>query len=231
MSQTEKQQFRNNTEGWLGAVMIGPRGDDRGIAVEPGGTVWLSEAEQRLTANAPRQPEDNPFIERDHIVVDPLTGEESTVRITPLTAISEDRYVPAGNRPIPADTPVARGNAAAELAAKGDEPVSVVPEQRNAETRAEEVEQTVPPVPARAAAAAEAAQSPAPAPATQEEAVKVDPNVGEETGVAPGPQPPVQGEFAATEEVGTPAAQPEQPEEPAAEGEQPATPPQPYTGG
>lgn len=226
MSQTEKQQFRNNTEGWLGAVTIGPRGDDRGVAIEPNGTVWLSEAEQRLTANAPRQPEDNPFIERDHIVVDPQTGEESTVRITPLTAISEDRYVPAGNRPIPADTSVRQGNAQAALAATGDEPVTVVPEERNAETRAEEVEQTLPPVPARAAAAAEAAQSEP----TEESAVKVDPQVGEETGVAPEPQPPVEGEFAATEEVGTPSAQPEQTEEQAATGE-PATQPEPYTGG
>jgi len=57
-----KDEFRNTSDGWLGVTMIDGRGDPRGIAVEPGGSVWLSEDEQIATANAPRSDGDNPFV-------------------------------------------------------------------------------------------------------------------------------------------------------------------------
>lgn len=121
--QIEKQQFKNATGGWIGAVSLGPRGDEQGVAVEPGGTVWLSEAEQILTANAPRKPEDNPFIEQVHIVLDPETGARNETKVTPLVAISEGRYVPANDRPIPADLAAGSSNAVTQAAATGDEPI------------------------------------------------------------------------------------------------------------
>jgi hypothetical protein len=59
-----RDEFVNTTSGWVGAVQIGPHGQQKGIAVEPGGSVWLTEDEQILTANAPRRDEDNPFLPR-----------------------------------------------------------------------------------------------------------------------------------------------------------------------
>lgn len=58
----QKDEFRNVSPGWCGAVSIDGRGDHHGTPVEPGGTVWLSEEEQIATANAPRADGDNPFL-------------------------------------------------------------------------------------------------------------------------------------------------------------------------
>lgn len=57
----QKDEFRNTSSGWCGAVTIDGRGDHHGTAVAPGETIWLSEEEQIATANAPRKDEDNPF--------------------------------------------------------------------------------------------------------------------------------------------------------------------------
>jgi hypothetical protein len=53
MPPIEKQQFQHRR---LHRRRRHRRGEDRGIAVEPDGYVWLSEEEQRLTANAPGAP-------------------------------------------------------------------------------------------------------------------------------------------------------------------------------
>jgi len=92
----EKIEFINNTEGYIGVVTYAPNGDEKPIAVEPGGTVWLSEAEQELTAKAPKRAEDNPFEPQTVQVLDPETGDvmESRV-ITPLTVNAEERPTPS----------------------------------------------------------------------------------------------------------------------------------------
>ena len=60
-----RDEFRNTTDGWIGVVQfVGPHREPKGTAVEPHGTVWLNEEEQILTANAPKNDEDNPFVER-----------------------------------------------------------------------------------------------------------------------------------------------------------------------
>lgn len=167
MSQIEKQQFKNQSGGHLGVTVITARGDDKGISVEPDGTVWLSEAEQRLTANAPRRPEDNPFIEQTLTRRSNETGELEDYKVTPLVAVSEDRFVPAEARPIPGDIPASRSAAAAQLAATAEEPtVPTVVDQgaigRDAEVASlgEDVQPgQVPPPPARAAAAVAAADA------------------------------------------------------------------------
>jgi hypothetical protein len=56
-----KDQFRNDSGGVAGAVII-ENNQAKAIPVQPGDTVWLSEDEQALTANAPKRQEDNPFI-------------------------------------------------------------------------------------------------------------------------------------------------------------------------
>lgn len=91
----EREQFRNNTDGYIGAVTYAPNGDEKSVAIEPGGTVWLSPAEQELTAKAPKDAKDNPFIEQRVPVLDPVTGEKIDTRtITPLGRDDEERPIP-----------------------------------------------------------------------------------------------------------------------------------------
>lgn len=55
-----KDEFQNTTKGFIGVIVI-ENGKERGVAVRPESSIWLSEDEQVLTANAPRRDEDNPF--------------------------------------------------------------------------------------------------------------------------------------------------------------------------
>lgn len=169
----QKQRFKNGSDGWVGAVVIGPKGDERGVAVEPGGEVWLSEAEQILTANAPRSAEDNPFLEQTQIRTDRETGERQEIKVTPLVPIEANRFVPANSRPIPADLSAARAGAVAQQAATAPEPEVPVaagktPEQREAEVKAAG-EDTAPHavLPPAGAAEAVAAAEAEPPPPTQ----------------------------------------------------------------
>lgn len=230
--QVEKQQFQNNTGGWVGVVIIGPKGDDRGANVEPDGTIWLSEAEQRLTANAPRAAKDNPFIPQLRQRRSEETGEIEDYEVTPLTPCSEERWVPADARPIPATTPDNAATRQAQFAARGEEPTVVTTGGDPVAKREAEVEEMgdgarpgFVPVPPRraadAAAAAQAAQAPDTATPTEdtsvssnapetpasapEETASTTPPVPDETGAAVPPQAPApEGEYAAGEEVGTP---------------------------
>lgn len=62
MAVTTKDEFENASKGKLGVVLINPTDNKpRAAVVEPGDSVWLSEDEQILTANAPKKPENNPF--------------------------------------------------------------------------------------------------------------------------------------------------------------------------
>jgi len=56
----ERSEFINESAGYVGAVVL-QKGEPTGISVEPGASVWLTEEEQILTANAPTKDEDNPF--------------------------------------------------------------------------------------------------------------------------------------------------------------------------
>lgn len=167
MSPIEKQQFKNESAGWVGAVVIGPKGDDRGIAVEPGGHVWLSEAEQVLTANAPRRPEHNPFIPQVTIITDPVTGAMSEIEVTHLVAVDEGRFVPADLRYVPGvEAEGARGVATAQAAATAEYPTTPSTLDVGAVERHNEVDamgdtaqpHQAPPVPRAAAKAVAAAQ-------------------------------------------------------------------------
>lgn len=214
--QIEKQQFRNTTDGWVGVTVIGPKGEDRGAAVEPGGTVWLSEPEQILTANAPRRPEDNPFVEQTRMVTDPETGESVPVQVTPLVPADEGRFVPAQERFVPGVVAEgALGVARAQAAATGNDPTTVTTLdagalQRHAEVDAmgadalpghrlkiqEDGTLAPPPVPPRAAAAAAAA---APEPPEEPSPAPAPPVTPEEPSTPPQepPVPPVEEETAA----------------------------------
>lgn len=210
--QVEKQQFENNTGGWVGAVTIDAKGNDVGIAVGPGQRVWLSEAEQRLTAEAPMRPEDNPFVEQSFERIDIETGERKTVRITPLTLVSDARYVPASERFVPAEASDITHQAEAGQAARGEEPVQPTSASDPVADRQTEV-------------------------LSSPDDGKGDEDSQPETGAADPPSGPAPaGSFTPTEEVGTPGAPsapapeaPPAPEEQAPAG--PPAPPAPYTPG
>lgn len=75
-SPTTKSEFRNTRDFHIGVVL--KREDGRtmkGMALEPGGRVWMDEEEQMATANAPRKESDNPFTNGDLELVQSATAK------------------------------------------------------------------------------------------------------------------------------------------------------------
>jgi hypothetical protein len=66
---TLRTEFKNVSGGVQGAVIVDVTGKPKGIPVSDGDSVWLTEAEEILTANAPRRAEDNPFTNGAFIVL------------------------------------------------------------------------------------------------------------------------------------------------------------------
>jgi hypothetical protein len=66
---TLRTEFKNVSGGVQGAVIVDETGKPKGIPVSDGDSVWLTEAEEILTANAPRRAEDNPFTNGAFIVL------------------------------------------------------------------------------------------------------------------------------------------------------------------
>jgi hypothetical protein len=58
----QQRKFINPTPFHVGANIFGPDGKPDAIPIEPGGSVWLTATEERMTAEAPRLPHDNPFV-------------------------------------------------------------------------------------------------------------------------------------------------------------------------
>lgn len=110
-----KDEFVNSTKGFIGVVTVDPNGKEKAIAVRPGQSVWLTEDEQILTANAPRNDEDNPFTNGD-------------LRLETRGADVKNRR-PIGNQqpdaPPPADEPEQGGQEEEPPAANGDGPTVV----------------------------------------------------------------------------------------------------------
>jgi hypothetical protein len=210
----EKQQFRNESGGFIGVVKIDAKGEEKGDAVEPGETVWLTLAEQIATANAPRRPEDNPFLTQTYKRVNPDDSEIEEYQVTPLVPISESRFVPAGDRPVPGLKSDATAPPAPTEPPTGQGAVEPPPSDPDpAPPTAREMQPPQPPTRAAAAvaeaaaAAAQEAAEPKPTEETpvQEETAQAPVQGTEETGAAAQPTgAPVEGEFAAHEEVGTP---------------------------
>jgi hypothetical protein len=100
----EQRKFVNPTRGYVGANIFGPDGHPTSIAVEPGGEVWLTPAEERMTAEAPRLAVDNPFIkEWEEPVEWDAFGEPMrhvsrqgilTLADDPPRPLASDRYIP-----------------------------------------------------------------------------------------------------------------------------------------
>lgn len=100
-----KRKFHNPTPGWVGAVVLDDDNKPKGMPVEPGGSIWLSKAEERLTAEAPRLAEDNPFTKgwREVTAIGP-SGEPTewvdregvlVLSEEPARSILSDRFTPS----------------------------------------------------------------------------------------------------------------------------------------
>lgn len=211
-SEEARRLFRNNTGGWLGVVQIGPTGAADGHAVEPGGTVWLSERECRLTAHAPRLAQDNPFLAQKFESRNTETGDVKVVEITPLTIVEDERAIPTSDRFIPGEEGISTG--AHPDSAPIEPPVAPQPPLREPETAVSPgLAPPPPPVPPAVQAAVQAAEERA----EEERAALATPDK-EETGAAvPPASDPAKGEYAQHEEVGTPDA-PQPPIKPYVEG-------------
>jgi hypothetical protein len=180
MTAGAKDEFRNTTTGFVGVITI-DNGKERGVAVRPGGTIWLSEDEQILTANAPRKDEDNPFANGS---LDLITSAENVVNRRPIGGAQTNGATAVAEAP-PASEAVAEPEAPPASSGNTAPKPQTTREVADAERAKQEAAKQ-----AAAKKQAEAGVTPA-----------------EETGsaVAPSGTPKV-GKRAATEEVATPEA-------------------------
>lgn len=84
-------RFRNTTGGYVGVVKYKPNGDESAVAVEPHGTVELTDEEIEATARAPRDKKDNPFDEQPFEVRDQNTDEVLEVGSRPVLVLDEEQ--------------------------------------------------------------------------------------------------------------------------------------------
>lgn len=176
----EKAEFTNTSAGVCGVTIIEPGGKPKGIAVKPGDTVWLTEEEQILTANAPRKPENNPFV------------NGTLTLATEPQDIANRRPIGHTERQQPEMSP--EDQQAADKARQEQEQAKAEHERKEAE---------------EAEARSQAAQDPSNQPPARlpHQGSSTDPAA--ETGLQVEPTGPApEGERAQAEEVGTPEAEP-----------------------
>lgn len=110
MAKKKVTRFRNTTGGYVGVVKYKPNGEEGSIAVDPHGTVTLTDDEIEATARAPREATNNPFIDQPFEVTDPETGEVKETGMRPVLVLDEEK------RPTPA--PQGRRGPTEETAAR-----------------------------------------------------------------------------------------------------------------
>lgn len=93
-AQVEKKAYKNLTAGHLGVVKLDHLGAQIGHNVEPHAIVYLSDDEATLTARAPRDPADNPFVEKTFQFYDE-TGAVVERPMCSLALVEDDRDVPS----------------------------------------------------------------------------------------------------------------------------------------
>lgn len=141
----EQRKFVNPTRGYVGVNIFGPDGKPTAVAVEPGGEVWLTPEEERMTAEAPRLAVDNPFVKEWKEVVEWDSFGEPVRTVLrqgmlaladdPPRPVASDRYIP--QRAVPAATaprhpteegePANAGDAGEEETVTGAPPVPAQP--------------------------------------------------------------------------------------------------------
>jgi len=194
---TEKSEFENVSGGWIGVQVRDDtrRSGFKGIGLGPGARVWLDEDEQTVTANRPRNPEDNPFI-NGHLKLTASKQEMQNRR--PIGDSMEPQA------PTPPETPpeAPQGDGQPEGAPEGETPPTepeapaTPPQKSEEDMTAEEI--TAANAKAAAARAIPTKQPPAPEPTPERVATP-------EAVAAAGAKP--EGKRGPTEQVGTPSAQ------------------------
>jgi nucleotide-binding universal stress UspA family protein len=104
MTEEVRRKFTNPTPVYVGAVIYDEDGKRKGVPVAPGEAIWLSEREERATAEAPMNPADNPFVAEWE---DPITRTEGgevlesvkrqgmlVLSDEPARPIASERYIP-----------------------------------------------------------------------------------------------------------------------------------------
>lgn len=185
------------------SVYHGRTGEATRQPIQPGETVWLTEDERILTANAPREERDNPFVNGDLIQVSeearPIGRSIGSTQEAPMGA-PEPEAAPEPPAPSLTDEEVER----AEARAAERERTSQLPPDLRLGGTDEEVEET----PSIPAGPIDLVPEPGVTEVAEEEHAAAPPEaIAEETGasVPPAGEPPV-GEFAKHEEVATPEA-------------------------
>lgn len=76
MALKDETQYVNQTPGWLGVVKLNPDDSTKAVSVPPGGHVFLSEDDVKLTIRAQTRPDlTSPFGEHEIKFFDQKTGE------------------------------------------------------------------------------------------------------------------------------------------------------------
>jgi hypothetical protein len=95
MAKVKTTRFRNTSAGYVGVSKYKPNGDEDAIAVEPHGTVELTDEEIELTARAPRELKDNPFLPQRFEIRDQNTDELIEEGTRPLLVVdTSEVFVP-----------------------------------------------------------------------------------------------------------------------------------------
>lgn len=76
MARPKRTLYVNQTEGHIGVTKIDARGNEKGIALEPGQRIHLTAEEVAITDAASVNPEMSPFKPQPYIKYDTITGEE-----------------------------------------------------------------------------------------------------------------------------------------------------------
>lgn len=76
MARPKRILYVNQTEGHIGVTKIDARGNEKGIALEPGQRIHLTAEEVAITDAASVDPAMSPFKPQEYVKYDPITGEE-----------------------------------------------------------------------------------------------------------------------------------------------------------
>jgi hypothetical protein len=75
-TRVKKKEYRNNSDGYLHVITIDARNQERGVMLDPyPATVFLSDEEVELNAQAVRNRANSPFVEKQHVHRDIATGD------------------------------------------------------------------------------------------------------------------------------------------------------------
>lgn len=109
----EKRRFENVTPEVHGAVILDADNKAKGVAVQPGETIWLSLQEEQLTAEAPVRPEDNPFVKEWNRAIESDSNGNPTAFATESgclrptneapRVVGSQRFTPSHGEPEPED--------------------------------------------------------------------------------------------------------------------------------